>query len=90
MRVEACPYVYQPEDRRQRTFDRRSETDRREPDDAPHHRARHAPHVWFQPAFGAHILGQMAPEAANTAEALHAYTQPESRTPLRPHYVERA
>ena len=48
--------------------------------------ARHAAHVWFAPAFGAQILGLIAPEKVVPARAQRAYLQPEARTPLRPLY----
>jgi hypothetical protein len=90
MRVEPAPYVFRSDDRRQRFDDRRMDSDRRDTQDRPRQRAQHAAHTWFQPAFGAHILGQIAPEQANPAEALLAYTQPESRTPLTPQVVANA
>jgi hypothetical protein len=84
MRVEACIQAYRMEDRRQRFADRRAETDQPHEPAGRQPRAEHAAHQWFHPALGAHILGQIAPESASPAEALMAYTQPESRTPLRP------
>lgn len=92
MRVEAAPYVFRSDDRRQRFEDRRtSEDDRRfEAAQSNAARARHEAHVWFAPAFGAHILGQVAPAQVTPSQARRAYTQPESRTPLRPSLVERA
>lgn len=85
MRVEATPFVYRNAERRQRFEDRRTATeDRRSEPQQPSSRARHEAHVWFAPAFGAHILGQVAPAKVNTTAAARAYTQPESRTPLRP------
>lgn len=87
MRIEAAPPVYRFDDRRPRPQVRREETsDRRNPDQAspstPNATGRS--HVWFEPAFGAHILGQVTPERATAAAATRAYTQPEARTPLRP------
>ncbi len=77
--------MYQNDERRQRFEDRRMATeDRRFEPEQHSQRARHEAHVWFQPAFGAHILGQTAPSKVNGATATRAYTQPESRTPLRP------
>lgn len=85
MRVEATPFVYRNEERRQRFEDRRmAEEDRRFQPKQPASRARHEAHVWFASAFGAHILGQATPPKVNATEAARAYTQPESRTPLRP------
>ena len=89
MRVEPAPYVFRNEDRRNRFTDRRAKPERRA--DAPEQpRARHAAHVWFTPAFGAQILGQMAPETVVPASAQRAYLQPEARTPLRPSLVKTA
>lgn len=91
MRVEAAPYVFRSDDRRQRLEDRRlAEEDRRSQAEPSAERARHAAHVWFAPAFGAHILGQTKPERVTPAQARRAYTQPETRTPLRPNFVTRA
>lgn len=85
MRVEATPFVYQNEERRQRLEDRRvGPEDRRFEPEHPSQRARHEAHLWFTPTFGAHILGQTAPAKVNATTAARAYTQPESRTPLRP------
>lgn len=53
-------------------------------------RARHAAHVWFAPAFGAQILGLMAPETVIPSRARRAYLQPETRTPLRPLFEKSA
>ena len=91
MRVEAAPYVFRSDDRRQRFEDRRaSEDDRRFQQQQSAERARHEAHVWFAPAFGAHILGQAKPERVTPAQARRAYSQPETRTPLRPNVVTRA
>ncbi len=88
MRVEAAPYVFRSEDRRQRFDDRRvAECDRRILSEQSAGRARHEAHVWFAPAFGAHILGQARPERVTPARARRAYSQPEARTPLRPSIV---
>ena len=72
MRIEPAPYVYRNDDRRQRYEDRRAAgVDRRsEPSQAP--RARHAAHVWFAPAFGAQILGLIAPATVVPARAQRA------------------
>jgi hypothetical protein len=91
MRIEPAPYVFRNEDRRQRFAERRHEQRERRTEpraDAP--RARHAIHVWFAPAFGAHLLGQIKPETVVPAIAARAYTQPESRTPLRPRLIKSA
>ena len=89
MRVEAAPFVYRNEDRRQRDEDRRATSeDRRFTPEQPQQRARHEAHLWFAPAFGAHILGQVTPTKVTATEAKRAYGQPESRTPLRPHVVQ--
>jgi len=90
MRVEPAPYVFRNEDRRQRFPDRRASAERRNDDTAAQPRARHARHVWFAPAFGAQILGQIAPETVVPARAQRAYSQPEARTPLRPNLVKSA
>jgi hypothetical protein len=89
MRVEPAPYVFRNEDRRQRFAERRTERhDRRAEPRADTRRARHATHVWFAPAFGAHLLGQVKPEPVVPGIATRAYTQPESRTPLRPSLIK--
>lgn len=92
MRVEPAPHVFRNEDRRQRPQDRRGTGQERRADaeqDVP--RARHAsPRVLFASAFGAHILGQVAPQRASARYARRAYQQPEARTPLRPSHVARA
>jgi len=89
MRVEAAPFVYRNEDRRQRFESRRAtDEDRRFNPEQPQQRARHEAHLWFAPAFGAHILGQVTPTKVTATEAKRAYGQPESRTPLRPHVVQ--
>jgi hypothetical protein len=91
MRVEAAPYVFRSEDRRRRFEDRRTADDDRRIETAhTAERARHEAHVWFAPAFGAHILGQAKPQRVTPAEARRAYAQPEARTPLRPRVVKRA
>lgn len=85
MRVEAAPYVFRNEDRRQRFDDRRGRTDDRR-SEAEHsaRRASHTTQPWITPAFGAHLLGQLAPMAVDAEIARRAYMQPESKTPLRP------
>ena len=89
MRVEAAPFVYRNEDRRQRFEDRRTaDDDRRFTAAQPQQRARHEAHLWFTPSFGAHILGQVTPTRVTATEARRAYGQPESRTPLRPNVVQ--
>lgn len=91
MRVEAAPYVFRSDDRRQRFEDRRmAEDDRRISTEQSAERARHEAHVWFAPAFGAHILGQARPERVTPAQARRAYSQPEARMSLRPNIVARA
>ena len=90
MRVEPAPYVFRNEDRRQRFADRRAILERRETTAASQPRARHTAHLWFTPAFGAQILGQMAPEAVVPARARRAYRQPEASAPLRPSLVKSA
>jgi hypothetical protein len=91
MRVEAAPYVFRSDDRRQRFEDRRaSEEDRRAETVQAAPRAQHAAHVWFAPAFGAHILGQVTPERVTPSRVKRAYAQPESQTPLRPSLVKSA
>jgi hypothetical protein len=94
MRVEPAPRVFRNEDRRNRSSQRHgSFQDRRAAPQQPDRRARHTGHtlhVWFEPAFGAHILGQIIPERVVPARARRAYTQPETRTPLRPSIVQSA
>ncbi|MFT3723848.1 MAG: hypothetical protein QM773_09700 [Hyphomonadaceae bacterium] len=91
MRVEAAPYVFRNGDRRQRPCERRTPNrERRTETTQASSRARHAAHVWFAPAFGAHILGQVSPEDVMPERVERAYAQPEARTPLRPNFVERA
>lgn len=90
MRVEPAPYVFRNEDRRQRFADRRVEGEDRRTDAQTATRARHAAPMWFTPAFGAHLLGQVAPGTVIPRLAQRAYTQPESRTPLRPSIVKSA
>lgn len=64
-----------------------AEADRRTQTEQAADRARHEAHVWFAPAFGAHILGQARPERVTPARARRAYCQPEARTPLRPNII---
>ena len=91
MRVEAAPYVFRNGDRRQRPSDRRTPNrERRSETTHAGPRARHAAHVWFAPAFGAHILGQVSPEDVTPQRVETAYAQPEARTPRRPSFVQRA
>jgi tRNA U34 5-methylaminomethyl-2-thiouridine-forming methyltransferase MnmC len=90
MRVEPVPYVYRNDDRRQRWDDRRIAFEDRRIEQPASPRARHAAHVWFAPAFGAHILGLIAPEAVMPSRAQRAYLQPEARTPLRPLFEKSA
>ena len=91
MRVEPAPYVFRNEDRRQRFTERRADAcDRRETPTSTASRAQHQAHIWFAPAFGAHILGQVSPQKPLPAQARKAYSQPESQTPLRPSLVRSA
>lgn len=90
MRVEPVPYVFRNEDRRQRFADRRADTTDRRNEAKTSARARHAAPTWFAPAFGAHLLGQVAPGAVIPRIAQRAYLQPEARTPLRPNLVKSA
>jgi hypothetical protein len=90
MRVEPAPYVYRNTDRRQRCEDRRIAPEDRRTEPSPRPRAQHAAHVWFAPAFGAQILGLIAPATVIPARARRAYLQPEARTPLRPLYEKSA
>jgi hypothetical protein len=53
-------------------------------------RASHPAHVWFAPAFGAQILGLIAPATVAPARAQRAYMQPEARAPLRPLFEKSA
>ena len=85
MRVEAAPYVFRFEDRRQRFEERRAQTDDRRfapEQDTP--RASHRATPWIAPAFGAHLLGQVSPSRVSPTVARKAYQQPEAKTPLRP------
>jgi hypothetical protein len=91
MRVEAAPYVFRHEDRRQRFEDRRAQDDDRRADPERHTtRASHVSQPWLTPTFGAHLLGQIAPERAEAATIRRAYLQPEAKTPLRPSREEAA
>jgi hypothetical protein len=90
MRVEPVPYVFRNEDRRQRFADRRAETTDRRTEGRTSARARHAAPLWFAPAFGAHLLGQIAPGTVIPRIAQRAYAQPEARTPLRPSVMKSA
>jgi hypothetical protein len=90
MRVVPAPYVYRNDDRRQRCEDRRVAADDRRTEQPSPPRARHTAHVWFAPAFGAQILGLIAPETIFPARARRAYLQPEARTPLRPMFEKSA
>ena len=87
MRIEGCSPVVFSADRRQRFTERRAESSERRRKERPERRARHQAHRWFEPAFGAHILGQMMPETVAPEAALRAYRQPEARTPLTPSIV---
>lgn len=91
MRVQAAPFVYRNDERPQRFEDPRTATEDScaEPEQQTH-RARHPAHAWFSPTFGAHILGQSTPYRVTATEAARAYTQPESRTPLRPRHSRSA
>lgn len=91
MRVEAAPYVFRNDDRRQRFEDRRAtESERRAEETTRQTRAVHAAPKWFAPTFGAHILGQSAPTKVPAAQVRRAYEQPEARTPLRPSTITSA
>jgi hypothetical protein len=90
MRVEPVHYVYRNDDRRQRCEDRRIAGEDRRTGQAAAPRARHPAHVWFAPAFGAQILGLIAPATVAPARAQRAYMQPEARTPLRPLFEKSA
>jgi hypothetical protein len=91
MRVEAAPFVFRNEDRRQRFDDRRGTgEDRRAhaPQDKP--RASHPSPPWIAPTFGAHLLGQVTPARVTPGIARRAYMQPEAKTPLKPSRQEEA
>jgi hypothetical protein len=90
MRVDPAPYVFRNEDRRGRFADRRAIAERRVDEPVTRPRAQHSAHVWFTPAFGAHLLGQAVAERIVPARAARAYSQPEARTPLRPSLVKSA
>jgi hypothetical protein len=84
MRIEGCSTVVFASNRRQRFEERRAvASDRRRPATSER-RARHQAHLWFAPAFGAHILGQVSPETVTAERAERAYRQPEAKMPLRP------
>lgn len=93
MRVEPAPHVFRNEDRRARAEerrgtgeDRRTDTDRNAGSDRNRMNAR----PWFEPVFGAHLLGQIEKPRISRETAHRAYLQPESRTPLRPDHETRA
>jgi hypothetical protein len=91
MRVEPTPHVFRSEKRRPRFEEvRPTEKAKHDQDNHPEERARHELHIWFAPAFYAHILGQATPPVVTPEQARMAYSQPESRTPLRPQHVARA
>jgi hypothetical protein len=78
MRVEPAPYVFRSTDRRQRSDTRGQGQERRRPE-TEQRRARHSGPKWFHASFGAHLLGQVAPETVNPRIAVRAYQQPEAR-----------
>lgn len=82
--------MYRFDDRRPRPDVRRAASDRRQEARPSSPRAEAQPHIWFQPVFGAHILGQVAPERAPAAAVARAYAQPEARMPVRPRTVRTA
>ena len=84
MRIEGCSTVVFTANRRQRFEERRADSSDRRRGDRNERRARHEAHLWFAPAFGAHILGQMSPDTVSAECAERAYRQPEAKTPLRP------
>jgi hypothetical protein len=90
MRVEPVPYLFRSEDRRRRFADRRVEPTEHRSEAPKDQRARHTAHVWYAPAFVAHLLGQTALGTVLPRIAQRAYTQPEARTPLRPSHVRSA
>jgi hypothetical protein len=87
MRIEGCSPVVFSTHRRQRFEERRAVTGDRRRKERTERRARHEAHLWFTPAFGAHLLGQIAPEMVSAEHAERAYRQPEAKTPLRPSLV---
>jgi hypothetical protein len=92
MRVEPAPHVFRNEDRRTRDEDRRGTGEERRTDQgraAPDAR-RIKSRPWFEPIFGAHLLGQIENARTSREAAQRAYLQPESRTPLRPHHETHA
>lgn len=89
MRVEAITRTLRTWDRRTRTLERRAGEERRT-SDRSERRARHTTQPWMFAPFGAHLLGQAAPETASAESIVRAYAQPETRTPLRPRFVRRA
>ncbi len=85
MRVEPAPHVFRNEDRRQRFDDRRGSGEERRTDPGRSTgRAQHEARPWFEPAFGAHLLGQLNKSRVPAKLARMAYLQPEARTPRRP------
>lgn len=93
MRVDPAPHVFRNEDRRSRAEDRRGTGDDRRHDadrDANATRSRLNARPWFEPVFGAHLLGQIEKSRVAPAAAHRAYLQPESRTPLRPDHEAKA
>lgn len=93
MRVEPAPHVFRNEDRRGRAEDRRGTGEERRADTgrAPRSETRQTPsRPWFEPVFGAHLLGQIETPGVSPRTAQRAYLQPESRTPLRPDHEAKA
>jgi len=87
MRVEPAPHVFRNEDRRTRAEERRGTGEDRRTDSAREPLGGGQtmnPRPWFEPVFGAHLLGQMEKAGVSPEEAQRAYLQPEARTPLRP------
>ncbi len=82
MRVEATPFVFRSEDRRQRREHRAASDDRRALGQDRRVRAVSTP--WLTAGFAAQILGQAAPLSADRWQASRSFVQPDSRTPLRP------
>lgn len=93
MRVEPAPHVFRNEDRRGRAEDRRGtgEDRRTDTDRQPLGGGQKMnPRPWFEPVFGAHLLGQVEKARISADEAQRAYLQPEARTPLRPDHEAKA
>jgi hypothetical protein len=86
MRVEAAPFVVRSQDRRKRDAERRTQPERRiSAGSRAERRAHLGSNAWIMPAFGAHLIGQGEQQVIPAETVTRAYSQPESRMPIRPH-----